>query len=447
MPKLSDTKIRAAKSREKPYKLFDSYGLFLIVHPKGGRWWRQRYQWAGKEQLLSLGTYPDVGLAAARNRSEEIRKQVANRVDPSADRQEQKAAQRAAGESTYKAVFLEWLEKTGKARKWTEDHVERVKRRFEVHFHPWLGSKPIAEVSDDDIMACLKRMEDRDLIDTAKRALSENDLLFRYAKGRKLVKHNVVADLRGPDTLPRVKVTHHASLIDPSQVGGLLRAIDNYHGGFVVKCALRFAPLVFVRPGELRLATWSEFDLDQAEWRIPPERMKMREQHIVPLSKQALAILRELQPLTGPDGLVFPQARNASRPISENTLNVGLRACGYTKEQQTAHGFRSMASTLLNERGTNSDWIEAQLAHGERNGSRASYNFAKYLPERRKMMQTWADYLVRLKEGAVSSWARAHPATVAPAGSNRSSRGGNETAEASGVEGHESDLASTQAVT
>lgn len=399
MPKLSDSKIRSAKHRDKPYKLFDSEGLFLIVHPKGGRWWRQRYYWGGKEQLLSLGTYPEVGLAAARERGEEVRKQVANGVDPSADRRQQKVARRSAGETTYRSVFLEWLEKTGKARKWTGDHVERVKRRFEVHFHPWLGPKPIAHVTDDDVMACLRRMEDRDLIDTAHRALSENDALFRYAKGRKLVKHNVVADLRGPDTLPKVKVAHHASLKDPAQVGGLLRAIDNYHGGFVVKSALRFAPLVFVRPVELRLATWLEFDLDKAEWRIPPERMKMREQHIVPLSKQAVVILRELHPLTGPDGLVFPQARNASRPISENTLNVGLRACGYTKEQQTAHGFRSMASTLLNEQGFNRDWIERQLAHGERDNSRGSYNFAEYLPERRRMMQAWADYLQSLRSG------------------------------------------------
>ena len=329
MPKLSDTRIRSAKPRMRPYKLFDVDGLFLIITPSGGRWWRQRYHWSGKERLLSLGIYPEVGLAAARERSEEVRRQVANGVDPSADRREQKAAQRAAGETTYKSVFGQWLEETGKTRKWTADHIERVGRRFEVHFFPWLGSKPIADVTDDDVMTCLRRMKDRDLIDTAHRALSENDLLFRYAKREGLVKHNVVADLRGPDTLPKVKVTNHASVKSPAQVGGLMRAIDNYHGSFVVKCALRFAPLVFVRPGELRLAQWSEFDLDGAEWRIPEERMKMRKPHIVPLSRQALAILRELHPVTGPEGLVFPQARNATRPLSENTLNVGLRACGY----------------------------------------------------------------------------------------------------------------------
>jgi integrase len=199
--------------------------------------------------------------------------------------------------------------------------------------------------------------------------------------------------------LPSVKVKHHAALKDPAQVGGLLRAIENYHGGFVVRCALRFSPLVFVRPGELQGAVWSEFDLEGAEWRIPPERMKMREQHIVPLSTQAVAILRDLHAVSGPDGYVFHQARNASRPISENTVNVALRACGYTKEQQTAHGFRSTASTLLNELGFNKDWIERQLAHGERDKSRDSYNSAQYLPQRRDMMQKWADHLDLLKAG------------------------------------------------
>lgn len=399
MPKLSDTKIRAAKPKEKPYKLFDAEGLFLIVHPKGGRWWRQRYFWAGKEQLLSLGTYPEISLSSAREKSDAVRKQVANGVNPSADRQEQKVARLEAAGRTYKIVALEWIEKTAKARKWTADHALRTTRRFEVHFFPWLGHKDIAEVTDDDILGCLRRMEDRDLIDTAHRALSENDALFRYAKKRKFVKHNVVADLRGPDTLPRAKVTHHAAITDPAQLGPLLRAIDAYHGGFAVRCALRLLPLVFVRPGELQWSTWSEFDLEGAEWRIPAERMKMNEYHIVPLSRQAVAILRELYPVSGPIGYVCPQVRNPSRPISENTLNVALRACGYTKDQQTAHGFRRTASTLLNEQGWNRDAIERQLAHGERDEIRGIYNAAQYLPERRKMMQAWADYLDRLRAG------------------------------------------------
>jgi integrase len=291
------------------------------------------------------------------------------------------------------------LEKTAKARQWSVDHSQRTLRRLEVHFFPWIGPKPIADVTDDDVMACLRRMEDRNLLDTAHRALSENDSLFRYAKKRKYVKHNVVADLRGPDTLPRTKIKHHAAITDPVQFATLLRALDAYHGGFVVRCAIRLLPLVFVRPGELQWATWSEFDLDGAEWRIPAERMKMREYHIVPLSRQAVAILRELHPVSGPQGYVFPQARNASRPISENTLNVALRGLGYTKEQQTAHGFRRTASTLLNEQGWNRDAIERQLAHGERDPVRGTYNAAQYLPERRRMMQTWSNYLDGLKAG------------------------------------------------
>jgi integrase len=402
VPKLSDTKIRAAKPREKPYKLFDSDGLFLSVQPNDGRWWRQRYYLAGKEQLLSLGTYPEITLAEARGKGAIIRKQVAHGGNPSADRQQKKIARRDAVASTYKAVALEWLEKTAKARQWSVDHSQRTLRRFEVHFFPWLGPKPIADVTDDDVMASLRRIEDRNLLDTAHRALSENDSLFRYAKKRKYVKHNIVADLRGPDTLPRPTVKHHAAITDPVQLGSLLRAIDAYHGGFVVRRALRLLPLVFVRPGELQWATWSEIDLDGAEWRIPAERMKMREYHIVPLSRQAISILRELHPVSGSEGYVFPQARNASRPISENTLNVGLRGIGYTKEQQTAHGFRRTASTLLNEQGWSPDAIERQLAHGERDPIRGTYNAAQYLPERRRMIEAWADYLDGLRAGGAS---------------------------------------------
>lgn len=403
MPRLSDTKLRSLKPREKPYKVYDSGGLYLIVRPEGARWWRQRYRFGGREQTLSLGVYPDIGLADARERGEAIRRQVARGINPSTERQERKLAQATAATRTYKAVALEeWLPKQQLARRWTSEHADRVKRRFESHFIPWLGRKDIGEVSDDDILACIRRIEDGGRIDTARRALSDNDALFRYAKRRKYVKHNVVADLRGPDTLPRVKSRHHAAITDPAQLGGLLRAVDGYHGGFIVRQALRLLPLVFVRPGELQGARWAEFDLEGAEWRIPAERMKMRDLHIVPLSAQAIAILRELVPATGPDGYVFPQVRNASRPISENTLNAALRSIGYTKDQQTAHGFRRTASTLLNEQGFHADAIERQLAHGPRDKVRGAYNAAEYLPERRKMMQAWADYLDGLRQQRVT---------------------------------------------
>ncbi len=404
MPKLSDTKIRSAKAREKPYKLCDTEGLFLIVHPNGGRWWRCRYRWNGKEQLLSLGTYPEIDLATARSRRDALRKQLAHNVNPATHRAAAKAARRNAAEQSYRAVATRWLEQTSTFRKWTPDHIERVRRRQEAHFFPWLAAKPISEVTDEDVLACVRRIADRGLLDTAHRARAEIDAIFRFARKWKLVPHNPVADLRGGDVLPRLKVKHHAALTDPRELAVLLRAIGNYPGSFPVRCALQLQPLLFVRPGELRLARWEEFNLEGSAWRIPAARMKMREHHIVPLSRQALEILRELHALTGPDGYVFPQARSPSRPISNNTLNAALRTLGLAKDQQTAHGFRTTASTLLNETGKWSpDAIERQLAHGERDAARAAYNAAQYLPERRRMMQAWADYLDELKAGAAKA--------------------------------------------
>jgi integrase len=400
MAKLSDTRLRSAKPRAKPYKIHDSDGLFLIVRPKGSRWWRLRYFWQGKEQLLSLGTYPEISLAIARQRRDDARELVANGVNPSVDRRQKKASERESAERTYGAIAKQWLELTGKGREWTVDHVERVRRRQEVHAWPWIGRKPIADVTDDDVLACLKRVADKGLLDTAHRLRADCDSIFAYAKKWKMIRYNPVADLRDTDTLPKLKVTHNAGIKDPRALGVLLRALDTYPGSFVVRCALKLQAQVFVRPGELRMARWAEFDLEGAEWRIPRERMKMREQHIVPLSRQAVAILRALYPLTGPDGFVFPQARSPSRPISNNTLGAALRTLGFSADQQSAHGFRSTASTLLNESGKwHPDAIERQLAHGERNKVRAAYNSAQHLPERRKMMQQWADYLDELRAG------------------------------------------------
>jgi len=400
MAKLPDTKFRNAKAKDKPYKVFDEQGLFLIVQPTGARWWRQRYRWAGKEQTLSLGTYPDVGLADAREKGAAIRKQVANQIDPSASRKEVKAAVIDAKANSLKAVTLEWIER--QKRDLSVDHIERTRRRFEQHAFPWIGNKPIADVDTDDVLACLKRLEDRNKIDTAHRLLKQLSGVFRFAIVHKRAKHNPAAAVTGKDTLPPVKVKHHPSIKDPVKLAPLLRAIDAYDGSFVVRCALKLAPMLFVRPGELRHADWQEFKLDgkEPEWRIPGEKMKMGEQHIVPLPSQAVAILRELYPLTGPTGYVFPANRNPSRPMSENTLNVALRALGYDKAQVSAHGFRSTASTLLNEQGWHRDAIERQLAHGERDKVRASYNSAEHLPERRRMMAHWSQYLDGLKSGA-----------------------------------------------
>lgn len=285
-------------------------------------------------------------------------------------------------------------------KNWTESHATRTRRRFEQHVFPWIGERAIRDVKRPEIRDVLRRIESTGRIETAHRVLQLCNSVFEYANNDEIAEHNPCHGLH--QVLPPVAERHHASITDPKRVGELLRAIAGFNGTLPVASALRLAPLVFVRPGELRKAVWSEFELDGEEplWRIPAERMKMREQHLVPLSKQAVTILRDLRPLTGPDGYVFPSVRNSSRPMSENTLNAALRRLGYDKHSMTAHGFRSMASTLLNEQQWHKDPIERQLAHGERDKVRGSYNFAEHLPERRRMMQAWSDYLDSLRPGA-----------------------------------------------
>jgi integrase len=389
---LTDTAIRNAKPKDKPYKLADEKGLFLLVNPNGSRWWRLKFRIGGKEKLLSLGVYPAVSLKEARDKRDEARKLIAQGVDPCAQRK----ATRAAEAETFEAIAREWLAKFGPS--WTPEHAERITRRFERNVFPWIGARPVREVTAPELLAVLRRIEERGALDTAHRAHQNCGQVFRYAVATGRAERDPSADLRG--ALPPVNDKHHASITDPKAIGALLRAMEGYQGSFVVRCALRLAPLVFVRPGELRGAEWSEIDFEKAEWRIPASKMKMREQHIVPLSVQALAILRELHPLTGAGRYLFPSERTADRPISENTVNAALRRLGYAKDEMTGHGFRSMASTLLNEQGWHRDAIERQLAHAERNAVRAAYNYAEHLPERRRMMQAWADYLDGLKNGA-----------------------------------------------
>lgn len=402
MPKLSDTKIRAAKSKQKPYKLYDSDGLFLIVNPSGSKWWRQRYQYAGKEQLLSLGVYDAISLADAREKSAAVRKQVAQGIDPSAHRKARTAALIDAKANTLKAVAIAWHTKF--KPQWTAHHAHRVLQRIEDNVFPWLGPKPIRDVTSADILACIDRIAQREAYDTARRVLQILKKIFKWAIGRGLIAASPAAHIEPKDQLPSVDVTHRAAITDPAQLGALMRAIEGYQGGFVVKCALKFIALTFVRPGELRRAEWPEFQLDGKEptWRIPASKMKMGgEDHIVPLSTQAVAVLREIQPLTGADdrGCVFPGTRNTSRPLSENTLNSALRTMGFSQEQHSSHGFRRTASTLLNQQQWNKDAIELQLAHMPRDKVRATYNGADHLPLRRRMMQTWGDYLDALKAG------------------------------------------------
>jgi len=309
------------------------------------------------------------------------------------------------------------------------------------------GSRPINELTAPEILAVLRRIETRGRLDTCHRTKWRIGQVIRYAVATGRALRDPTGDLRGALSSP--KTVSRSAITTPRRFGELLLAIDEYRGQGSTWAALRLAPLVFVRPGELRAAEWEEFtpEGENPEWRIAAERMKMKEEHIVPLSRQAVGILRELQTFTGRGTFLFPSLRTSQRPISDNTLNAALRRLGFSKDEMTTHGFRATASTLLNESGVAPDLIELQLAHAERNKVRAAYNRAQRLAERRPMMQRWADYLVRLKEGAVSEWVRAHPATVAPVGSNRSSRGGDETAEAFGVEGRLGDLTSTQALT
>jgi integrase len=393
---LTDKAIRAAKHADKPVRLFDAGGLYLELAPNGGKWWRLKYRHASKEKRLSLGVYPHVALKQARERRDEAKKLLANGVDPSEQRKAHKAAVTERAANSFEAVGREWFASFSK--NWVKGHSDKIIRRLEHNIFPYLGGRPIAEISSREVLEVLRRVEKRGAIETAHRTKQNCSQVFRYAVATGRGERDPTVELRG--ALARTSERHHPSIIDPKAIGGLLRAIDGYEGSLVTKCALTLAPLSIVRPGELRRAEWSEFNFDKAEWRIPAERMKMREQHIVPLSKQAVAALQELRPLTGQQRYVFPGARTNGRPMSENTVNAALRRLGYTKDQMTGHGFRSMASTHLNEQGWNRDAIERQLAHAERDDVRAAYNFAEHLPERRRMMQAWANYLDGLRAGA-----------------------------------------------
>jgi len=389
---LTDTAIRNAKPREKPYKLTDGGGLYVLVHPSGGRWWRFDYRFAGKRKTLSMGIYPEVSLKDARGKRDEARKFLAARIDPA----EHRKATKVAAADSLEAVAREWFAKYSPG--WTSGHRDKVKRRLERDIFPWLGGRPVRDVTAPQVLEVLRCIEARGALDVAHRAHQNLGRIFHYAIATGRAERNPATDLRG--ALPPVQQKHHAAVTDPKAVGGLLRALDGYRGTPEVRAALCLAPLLFVRPGELRQAEWAEINLDTAEWRIPAEKMKMREVHIVPLARQAVEVLRGLHPLTGSSRYVFPGLRTPTRPMSENTVNAALRRLGYDKDQMTGHGFRSLASTLLNEQGWHRDAIERQLAHAERDPVRAAYNYAEHLAERRKMMQAWADYLDGLKSGA-----------------------------------------------
>lgn len=392
---LTQTQIKNAQPGAKPLRLFDGRGLYLEIAPGGGRWWRFKYRYAGKEKRLSLGVYPEVSIKEARARCDEARKLLAKQVDPSAARKAEKVTQRTGAANSFEAVAREWFGKyTGT---WATSHSTRVVRLFERDLFPWLGNRPVADISPPELLETIRRIENRGALETAHRALGNCGQVFRYAVATGRAGRDPAADLRG--ALPPVKGEHFAAVTDPKHVGELLRALDGYQGTLTVRCALRLAPLVFVRPGELRKAKWADIDLEKAEWRYTVT--KTDTPHIVPLSTQAVAILMEVQPVSGKWEYVFPGARSRKRPMSDNAILAAMRRAAIPKEEMSGHGFRAMARTILDEElGFRPDLIEHQLAHAVRDPHGRAYNRTAHLPERRQMMQQWADYLDGLKDGA-----------------------------------------------
>lgn len=405
----TDLTIRNTKPTDKTLRLTDGDGLYLLIKPNGAKWWRLDYSIGGKRKTLSVGVYPDTGLKEARSKADEARRLVATGTDPSDIRKANKVEQIKAQEAdrriaeglpaidSFEEIGREWFTKF--SIEWAPSHADKIIRRLERDIFPWIGRLPIASITAPELLSVLRRIESRGAIETAHRAHQNCGQIFRYAIATGRAERDPSPDLRG--ALPSVKQSHHAAITDPKAIGELLRAIDSYQGYFVTKCALRIAPLVFVRPGELRKAEWTEINLDQAEWNIPAERMKMREPHLVPLSTQAVEILHELHALTGDSRYVFPGARTNGRPMSDNAILAALRRMGFAKDEMSGHGFRAMARTILDEvLGVRPDFIEHQLAHAVRDPNGRAYNRTAHLIERKKMMQQWADYLDKLKTGA-----------------------------------------------
>lgn len=393
---LSDTAIRAAKPSSKQFKLYDEGGLFLIVKPSGGKLWRLKYRHLGKELALSLGRYPAVGLKEARAGRDQARKLIASGKNPSFEKKRAAVAASVGAANTFAAIAEELIAK--REREGLKEITTSKAQWLLSLLAADLGRRPIAEIEPFEMLAVLKKIEASGRLETAKRLMAFAGRVFRYAVATARAKRNVAADLRGALVAPTVK--NHAAIVDPAAVGALLRAIHGFEGQPVTIWALRLAPHVFVRPGELRQAEWAEIDLDAAVWRIPAHRMKMKREHVVPLSRQSVAILTEAKGITGHGKFVFPGQRTPKRPMSENTLNAALRRLGYSTEEMTSHGFRSTASTLLNESGKwSADAIERALAHGHSDAVRGAYHRGAHWAERVRMAQWWSDYLDDLCAG------------------------------------------------
>jgi integrase len=397
---LTDVAIRGAKAKGKPYKLGDADGLFLLVQPSGGKLWRLKYRWLGKEKKLVLGKYPEVSLSEARKRRDEARKQLAAGKNPGDEKKRAQLRAQLQSADTFTALSAEYCDKRKRdgVRPWAPATTQRSEYLLSL-LNDSIGPMPIAEIEPVDVLAAIRKIEARGTMESARRTLQLAGAVFRHGVATARLRSDPTRDLQGALITPRAK--NYSAITDASRVGELLRAIDDYQGQGLTKRALQIAAHVFVRPGELRHAEWYEIDLNEGVWTIPSDKMKMRKAHVVPLSRQVVELFAEIYPATGPTGYVFPSLRTRARPMSENTLNAALRRLGFSKDEMTAHGFRSMASSLLNESGKwHPDAIERALAHGDSDRVRGSYHRAAYWDERVEMAQWWSDRLDTLREGA-----------------------------------------------
>jgi integrase len=385
---LTDKSIRALRPAAKPYKTFDDRGLYLLTQPNGRRLWRFKYRFAGREKLEAIGIYPETSLAEARERRDDLKRLLSRNIDPALERRQRKIAAAGSIGNAFEDLAREWFQK--KSPGWVPKHSSKIIQRLDRDIFPWIGTRPIAELSAPEILSVLQRIEKRGAIETARRALGDISAIFRYSIAIGRAQVNPCPNLK--DALTPASVTHLPAITDPKAIPGLMQALEGYKGGMVVRSALRLAPLLFVRPGELRSAKWADIDLDMAEWRFIAS--KTHQPHIVPLATQAVAILRELHPLTSRHDFVFPSTRSPLRPMSENSINAALRSLAIEQEVMCGHGFRAMARTVLEEYlKFPPHLIEAQLAHAVRDANGRAYNRTSHLEDRRTMMQSWADFL------------------------------------------------------
>jgi len=391
---LTNTAIKNAKKKTKQYRLSDSGNLYLLVRPNGSKLWRLDYSILDKRKTMALGSYPVIDLKTARAKRDAAKNLLSEGVDPVRHRQLTVSQQKEAAENSFQSISMEWFSRQEKS--WSKGHARTVTGRLELNLLPWLGQRPISEISPQELLKVLRKIEARGAIETAHRCKTIVSQVFRYAISAGIADRDPAADLKGALTPTQAKKM--AAITEPKKVKELLLAIRDYEGHFISRCALQLSALTFVRPGELRQAEWQEINWTKKEWLIPANKMKAKRDHTVPLAEQTLEVLQELEPLTGQERYVFPSLRTTTRPMSNNTVLGALRRMGFSKDEMTPHGFRSMASTLLHENGWEHEIIELQLAHSKRDKVAAAYDRSRHLPDRRKMMQWWADYLQKLEQ-------------------------------------------------